>query len=82
MIILCIITASEVKYIMALKSPVTKESYKQAKVDVESMGGKVEQEFHAAFKAVLISLPSEQANALEAKSYVDFMEQDKSVHIA
>ncbi|KAI9481499.1 MAG: hypothetical protein EXX96DRAFT_216073 [Benjaminiella poitrasii] len=63
---------------MALKSPVTKKSYKQVKSDVESMGGKVEQELHAAFKAVIISLPSEQVNTLKSKSYVDFMEEDKS----
>jgi hypothetical protein len=63
---------------MALKPPVTDKTYKQVKEDVESAGGKVMYEFRAAFKAVLISLPSERVSTLNSKPYVDFIEEDKS----
>ncbi|KAI8074335.1 uncharacterized protein B0P05DRAFT_548160 [Gilbertella persicaria] len=74
--------ASRVDYIVALKSPVSENSYKEAKKDIESMGGKVTYEFRAAFKAVLASLPSDHVSTLSSKPYVDFMEEDKSVHTA
>ncbi|GAN07449.1 hypothetical protein MAM1_0161c06946 [Mucor ambiguus] len=74
--------AADIDYIMALKSPVTDKTYKEARADVESAGGKVTYEFHAAFKAVLVSLPSEHVSTLSSKPYVEFMEEDKSVHIA
>lgn len=63
---------------MALKSPVTDKSYKEARKDVESAGGKVLYEFKAAFKALQISLPSDHVSAFAEKSYVDFIEEDKS----
>lgn len=63
---------------MALKSPVTEETFKQAKADVEAAGGKVNYEFKAAFKAVLIQLPSEEITTFSSKPYVDFLEPDKS----
>ncbi|KAF1804535.1 hypothetical protein V8B55DRAFT_1499565 [Mucor lusitanicus] len=77
-----LIAAADINYIMALKSPVTDKTYKEARADVESAGGKVTYEFRAAFKAVLVSLPSEHVSTLSSKPYVEFMEEDKSVHIA
>lgn len=65
-------------YILALKSPVTEKSYEKARKDVESAGGKVLYEFRAGFKALQITLPSEQFSTFSAKSYVDFIEEDKS----
>ncbi|KAI8967423.1 hypothetical protein BDF20DRAFT_917653 [Mycotypha africana] len=65
---------------MALKSPVTQETYSQAKEDVIAVGGKVTYEFRAAFKALLVRFPKEHINTLSAKPYVDFIEEDKSVH--
>lgn len=70
--------AADVDYIMALKSPVSDKTYKDARTDVESAGGKVTYEFRAAFKAVLVSLPSEHVSTLSTKPYVEFMEEDKS----
>ncbi|KAL7313180.1 hypothetical protein PS15m_006959 [Mucor circinelloides] len=77
-----LIAAADINYIMALKAPVTDKTYKEARADVESNGGKVTYEFRAAFKAVLVSLPSEHVSTLSSKPYVEFMEEDKSVHIA
>jgi hypothetical protein len=74
--------AADLDYIMALKEPVTDKTYKQVKDDVESAGGKVTYEFHAAFKAVLVSLPSERVSTLHAKPYVEFIEEDKSGNVS
>lgn len=74
--------AAELDYIMALKSPVTDKTFKIAKADVEAAGGKVNYEFRAAFKAILVSLPSQEFTTFSTKPYVEFMEEDKSVHIA
>ncbi|CEP17840.1 hypothetical protein [Parasitella parasitica] len=81
-LLFALISAADIDYILALKSPVTEQTYKDAKADVESAGGKVAYEFRAAFKAVLVSLPSEHVSTLSSKPYVEFMEEDKSVHIA
>lgn len=70
--------AADKDYIIALKSPVSDKTYKDARADVESAGGEVTYEFRAAFKAVLVSLPSEHVSTLNSKSYVEFMEEDKS----
>ncbi|KAK4519094.1 uncharacterized protein ATC70_009325 [Mucor velutinosus] len=77
-----LISATNVDYIIALKAPVTDKTYKEARADVQSAGGKITYEFRAAFKAVLVSLPSEHVSILSSKPYVEFMEEDKSVHIA
>lgn len=63
---------------MALKSPATDETFKQAREDVEAVGGKVNYEFKTAFKGVLVQLPSQEFTAFNSKSYVDFMEPDQS----
>lgn len=70
--------AANTDYILALKSPVSDKTYKDARADVESAGGKVTYEFRAAFKAVPISLPSEHVSTLSSKPYVEFLEEDKS----
>lgn len=63
---------------MALKLPATDKTYKEARADVEAAGGKVTYEFRAAFKAILVSLPTEHVSTLNSKPYVEFMEEDKS----
>lgn len=67
---------------MALKPPITDQTYKQVEADVKAAGGEVTYEFRTAFKAVLICLPSERVSTLESKPYVDFIEQDKSGSVA
>jgi hypothetical protein len=63
---------------MALKTPVTDKTYAEAKSDVEAAGGKVTYEFRSAFKALLVSLPSQEITAFSTKPYVEFIEEDKS----
>ncbi|KAI8382947.1 hypothetical protein BD560DRAFT_385563 [Blakeslea trispora] len=82
LILLFVITqVCALNYIIALKHPVTEASYRQARKDVELMGGKVTYEFRASLKAVLASLPSGKIQAFNSKPYVEFVEEDKSVHI-
>ncbi|KAI9357767.1 hypothetical protein BD770DRAFT_388285 [Pilaira anomala] len=63
---------------MAFKPPVTEDTFKQARADVEAAGGKVTYEFRTAFKAILVELPEEQIKTFTVKPYVDFMEPDKN----
>ncbi|CAO3607689.1 unnamed protein product [Mucor hiemalis] len=79
---MAIVYAAELDYIMAFKSPVTDKTFEDAKSDVVAAGGKVHYEFRAAFKAILVSLPSQEFTTFNTKPYVEFMEEDKSVHIA
>ncbi|GAA5813441.1 hypothetical protein MFLAVUS_006919 [Mucor flavus] len=78
---LAIVQAAELNYIMAFKPPVTEKTFQQARADVKAAGGKVTYEFKSALKGILVQLPSQEINAFNAKSYVDFLEPDKSVHI-
>ncbi|KAG2234168.1 hypothetical protein BDF21DRAFT_464388 [Thamnidium elegans] len=82
LLLLVTLIQAEINYIMALKSPATDETFKQVKKDVEAVGGKVNYEFKTAFKGVLVQLPNQEFTAFSSKSYVDFMEPDKSIHIA
>ncbi|KAI9250073.1 hypothetical protein EDC94DRAFT_318489 [Helicostylum pulchrum] len=78
---LALVQAAELSYIMAFKPPVTDKTFKQARADVEAAGGEVTYEFKSALKGILVQLPSQKINTLSTKSYVDFLEPDKSVHI-
>ncbi|KAI8373452.1 hypothetical protein EDC96DRAFT_499422 [Choanephora cucurbitarum] len=80
-VLLAVTQVFAIDYIIALKPPVTEASYEQVRKDVQSMGGKITYEFRASLKAVLASLPSGKINTLSSKPYVDFVEEDKSVHI-
>ncbi|KAI9261711.1 hypothetical protein BY458DRAFT_420707, partial [Sporodiniella umbellata] len=52
------------------------EDFKQAKKDIESMGGKVHRELHAAMKAVTFTAPEGRVSSLQNKDYTDFIEVD------
>jgi hypothetical protein len=45
------------------------------------MNGKVTYEFRTSTKGVMATLPDDVVTTLDSKPYVDFIEQDKSVHI-
>ncbi|KAI8884207.1 hypothetical protein K501DRAFT_284998 [Backusella circina FSU 941] len=68
-------------YIIAFNDPVTDDTYKQAKKDIESMKGKVTFEFRTATKGVMATLPDDVVTTLNKESYIDFIEKDQSVHI-
>ncbi|KAF7722754.1 hypothetical protein EC973_002708 [Apophysomyces ossiformis] len=69
-----------VDYIMALSEPATPEKFKQAREDVEKVGGKVTYEITIGLKALTISLPEGLIQSFDNKDYVDFIEEDKIVH--
>ncbi|EIE77077.1 hypothetical protein RO3G_01781 [Rhizopus delemar RA 99-880] len=58
----------------------TKETFAKARKDIEEQGGKVTYEFHSAMNGIEFTFPNEQVTALREKAYVDFIEQDKTVH--
>ncbi|KAG0165156.1 hypothetical protein DFQ30_008899 [Apophysomyces sp. BC1015] len=69
-----------IDYIMALSKPATAAKFKQAREDVENVGGKVTYEITAGLKALTISLPEGLVQTFDNKDYVDFIEEDKAVH--
>ncbi|KAI8384609.1 uncharacterized protein BYT42DRAFT_563064 [Radiomyces spectabilis] len=68
-------------YILALREPVDQKKVDKAKSDIEAEGGKVTYEIKTGMKGLIVSLPNDRVKAMADKDYVDFMEQDKSVHI-
>ncbi|KAI8987122.1 hypothetical protein BDB01DRAFT_596120 [Pilobolus umbonatus] len=80
LLFVAIIRAVDMNYIIRFKPPVTKETYKTARADVEAAGGKVLYEFHNLVKSILVSLPNTNTiSTLSAKPYVAYVEEDKAV---
>ncbi|KAI8875669.1 hypothetical protein K501DRAFT_202119, partial [Backusella circina FSU 941] len=54
------------------------DKIQKAKMDIEQAGGKVLHEISLGFNGLVVSLPSDQLQAFDAKDYIDFMEEDKA----
>ncbi|OBZ85983.1 hypothetical protein A0J61_05971 [Choanephora cucurbitarum] len=67
-------------YLIALSEPVTDAKWEQARADIEKIGGKVNYEITLGMKGLAVSVPSNIVLALDQKDYIDFMEQDHTVH--
>ena len=64
-------------WIIALKPPVNESMYVRARNDVQLAGGQVTYELKGGFKAMVVTLPDEQAAmTFKNKDYVDFVEKD------
>ncbi|KAI8095057.1 uncharacterized protein B0P05DRAFT_524523 [Gilbertella persicaria] len=65
---------------LALKEPVTQKKINQAKSDIEKMGGKILYEITLGMHGFAVAIPSNTVIAMDQKDYVEFMEQDHTVH--